>query len=298
LLKTTFCILLFFLFLSIDTGTTKITTQILECSLCDKNFYLYHSNLEHYLIPVTKAEQQQPIAISNDNEYDKNVEHLEPNDLDADLLLPQSQCTEPELLTTSFTFEETKPNALQQVQSDTTFNAQSHSKNYQCLDCDKSFVRLKSYNAHILKHYPENNTNVVQSPTPVAHEDSIKVENVSEIIPLVVQPKVTAELEAGGRDKLPCTLCGLSFSNIGQLKRHSKMHRGKKRKKLVCGICGRELTDKSSMEQHMAIHLDLKNFKCNYCGKMFRQRNNLIRHNRIHTGVGFFYQLQIKSFES
>jgi hypothetical protein len=264
----------------------------LECSLCDKNFYLYHSNLEHYLIPVTKDEQL------DEPEYDNNVEQLKPNDSDADPVLPQSQCTEPELLTTSFTFLETKPNALQEVQSDTNLPkniAQLPSKNYQCLDCDKSFVRLKSYHAHILKHYPENNTNEVQSPTPVAHEDSIKVENISEIISLVIQPKVPAKLESGGRDELvrcePCTLCGLKFSNLGQLKKHRKVHRDEKRKKLVCDICGRELTDKTGMKQHMAIHLDLKNFKCNYCGKMFRQRNN-----RIHTEVSFF-QLQTKHFE-
>jgi hypothetical protein len=282
-----FCIFFcFFQLFSIHIGTTKITTQILECSLCDKNFYLGHSTFEHYLIPVTKDDEQldEPIDISNDDEYENNVEQLEPNDSDADPVLPQIQCTEPELLSNSFTFEETKVDTVQSV---TTFNppmtiAQLPSKNYHCFECDKSFVRLKSYQAHILKHSPESNATVVQSPTPLTHKDSSKEENVGEIM---IQPKVPAKIEAGDCDELLCTLCGLKFSNLGQLKKHSKVHRGEKRKKLVCGICEKELADKSSMEQHMAIHLDLKNFKCDHCGRLFRQRNNLVRHNRIHTGV-------------
>jgi uncharacterized Zn-finger protein len=261
LLKKPFCIFYcFFQFFSIHIGTTKITTQILECSLCDKNFYLGHSTFEHYLIPVTKDDEQldEPIDISNDDEYDNNVEQLETNDSDADPVLPQIQCTEPMTI------------------------AQLPSKNYHCFECDKSFVRLKSYQAHILKHSTESNATVVQSPTPLTHKDSSQVENVGDIM---IQPKVPAKIEAGGCDELLCTLCGLKFSNLGQLKKHSKVHRGEKRKKLVCGICEKELADKSSMEQHMAIHLDLKNFKCDHCGRLFRQRNNLVRHNRIHTGV-------------
>uniref|UniRef100_A0A8D9DLZ1 Zinc finger protein 502 n=1 Tax=Cacopsylla melanoneura TaxID=428564 RepID=A0A8D9DLZ1_9HEMI len=49
-----------------------------------------------------------------------------------------------------------------------------------------------------------------------------------------------------------------------------------------CETCGRAFRQKSTLLQHERIHTDTRPYPCNECGKRFRQQSHLVQHLRIH----------------
>ena len=56
-----------------------------------------------------------------------------------------------------------------------------------------------------------------------------------------------------------------------------------KKKKLDCQICGKIVTH---MKRHMEVHIELKPFRCENCGKSFKSKRELKQHHqKVHTEV-------------
>ena len=51
-----------------------------------------------------------------------------------------------------------------------------------------------------------------------------------------------------------------------------------------CETCGKNFKAKHHLVKHQNIHTGLKSYKCKTCGKCFSQRGNLWTHEKIHTG--------------
>ena len=52
----------------------------------------------------------------------------------------------------------------------------------------------------------------------------------------------------------------------------------------TCPQCGKQYALKQSFRKHMQYHSEEKPFRCDVCGKHFREHQVLINHRRIHTG--------------
>lgn len=56
-------------------------------------------------------------------------------------------------------------------------------------------------------------------------------------------------------------------------------------KPFKCEFCGRNFRQWGDLKYHcISIHSDQKNFQCEYCGKDFARKYSLTVHSRIHTG--------------
>lgn len=56
-------------------------------------------------------------------------------------------------------------------------------------------------------------------------------------------------------------------------------------KNLKCAVCGKAFKYKSKLSRHELTHTKTKNFDCRYCGKKFSLAYNLKVHIRIHLGL-------------
>lgn len=64
---------------------------------------------------------------------------------------------------------------------------------------------------------------------------------------------------------------------------HKRLHSGDKPYK--CEDCGRHFRQWGDLKYHsMSIHSEQRQFQCEYCGKDFARKYSLIVHRRIHTG--------------
>lgn len=65
------------------------------------------------------------------------------------------------------------------------------------------------------------------------------------------------------------------------LKRHVEVTHMKKRQ-ATCTECGRTFATRQNLREHMHLHSVLKAFRCETCGKRFRQGSQLSLHKRKH----------------
>ncbi|XP_026668483.1 zinc finger protein 287-like isoform X5 [Ceratina calcarata] len=82
-----------------------------------------------------------------------------------------------------------------------------------------------------------------------------------------------------------CTICNKSFSQQAALKNHISVHeKNKLEKEYPCDICGKILNHPSSVVYHKeAEHNNGRRFVCNKCGKSFKHKQLLQRHQLVHS---------------
>ncbi|XP_051809026.1 zinc finger protein 391-like isoform X15 [Acanthochromis polyacanthus] len=113
-----------------------------------------------------------------------------------------------------------------------------------------------------------------------------------------------------GRKSLKCDVCGKTFQNKYQMKRHHQIHNSVKPsadnacrkecnlgsdlkvqmtidkgdKRFSCETCGKRFSKNSHVTVHMRTHNSEGPYSCEICGKRFSKNARLTVHRRTHTG--------------
>lgn len=98
------------------------------------------------------------------------------------------------------------------------------------------------------------------------------------------------ETHAQTQVKLDCPQCPKKFRNKITLRAHIReTHRGLEAPH-VCADCGKGFFSMAKYETHMRIHTNELPFECDQCGKRFRLKENMLKHQRLtHSDVKNFY---------
>ena len=77
-----------------------------------------------------------------------------------------------------------------------------------------------------------------------------------------------------------CNVCGRSYKGRGSLSLHMRSHNGVYE---TCETCGHNFRDPGDLRKHIrAVHLKIKNFKCDICGHASSNQSNLNQHLKSH----------------
>lgn len=89
--------------------------------------------------------------------------------------------------------------------------------------------------------------------------------------------------------KQQCSICG---KYVKQLKVHIKMHHSEDDQPSSCETCRKVFKNQSRLKMHIKGAHGGKRYRCDQCGKEFRQKNYLNEHIHAHLGpdAGYLYQ--------
>ncbi|XP_062705632.1 zinc finger protein 761-like isoform X2 [Aedes albopictus] len=92
-------------------------------------------------------------------------------------------------------------------------------------------------------------------------------------------------LKHGGNDedKHTCTVCGKQMTRK-YLMRHKREHESLEQGRFKCSVCGKMFKTRQCLSVHERLHTEEHPYQCKFCPKTFKNLGTFIGHERIHTG--------------
>lgn len=145
---------------------------------------------------------------------------------------------------------------------------------YSCEICGEEFT----FNLALKKHMKSHSSgNVKDKDSETANDNDMQKE-------IIETYKEVAKVQENGGVRFPCTECGLTFSNIHNMRRHmDNIHHGINPEK-ICRICNKRFDNKADVREHIRTVHNIENvFRCTECRATFKYQRNLDTHRLKHT---------------
>ncbi|XP_013105642.2 uncharacterized protein LOC106085775 [Stomoxys calcitrans] len=161
----------------------------------------------------------------------------------------------------------------------------AHIDPFECDICGMDFKRLTDFNNHLRKeHEPKRRrfrndngeeTANGQNLDNVCHICGVKFSNRGNLGHHLIRHEGVRNFE--------CSMCPKKFFTSHSLKVHVRTHT--KECPYICEKCGLSFVNASKLNQHVLRHTDKKNFKCDHCPKAFFTAFERDRHTRWHLNI-------------
>jgi len=141
---------------------------------------------------------------------------------------------------------------------------------YKCKECGKEFTDLRNLNAHMYKSNSKYPNLLCDLCDFNASTKCLLKKHVKE-----------KHLESG----IQCHICAKLFKSKSYFNVHLRdVHKVIDSKTFQCGLCGVMCNRQSNLAKHMKDQHtgQVEPLKCQFCGKMFRTKRDLVVHGKIH----------------
>ncbi|KAG8042552.1 hypothetical protein G9C98_005186, partial [Cotesia typhae] len=153
-------------------------------------------------------------------------------------------------------------------------NELKDAKEYMCDNCEEIFTNLDTLEAHIKKFHNKDNPFVCEvCEETFASEENLKVHVSSQHF---TNPKKTNKA-------CVCDICGKVLNHPSSVVYHKEAEHNNGRK-FVCNKCGKNFKHKQLLQRHQLTHSQARPFVCKLCDASFKTKANLINHQSTHTG--------------
>ena len=177
----------------------------------------------------------------------------------------------------------------------------THNSNPQtCNTCEKQFVNLTGLRSHIYHAHTEREGYTCEScgakfsakhtlklHVEREHNTSVEVHPCSKCNKTFnSQIFLKRHMESHKEKTFMCNCCDYKCRRLGNLKRHIEDVHSTERN-FHCTYCDYSAKNIIYLKKHIKIvHTEahIRNYKCKYCGKTFKQSSKLVVHEKIHTG--------------
>ncbi|XP_063631073.1 zinc finger protein 888-like [Cydia splendana] len=147
---------------------------------------------------------------------------------------------------------------------------------YECVDCNKIFSHLATYQAHLKYSRAHASDQVFKFPCPMCNKGYPTKEAMQDHF----------NYQHLGKTAHKCPVCDKPIASRANVEKHMMRVHGEKKEKPrnhVCQICRKAFTDKKALNQHEVIHSGARPLTCDLCQQSFKQKASLYTHRkRVH----------------
>ncbi|CAB3241006.1 unnamed protein product [Arctia plantaginis] len=149
-------------------------------------------------------------------------------------------------------------------------------KRIECVDCNKIFSHLATYQAHLKYSRAHASDQVFKFPCPMCNKGYPTKEAMQDHF----------NYQHLGKTSHKCPVCDKPIASRANVEKHMMRVHGEKKEKPrnhVCQVCGKGFTDRKALTQHEVIHSGERPLACDICAQTFKQKASLYTHKkRVH----------------
>lgn len=95
------------------------------------------------------------------------------------------------------------------------------------------------------------------------------------------QGRIQGRTKKESRQVFDCNFCTKEFVTVSDWRQHERVHHTHLRE-FICDICSKVYREKNKIEEHLNAHTGNRPFKCATCKRGFYAKGDLSKHMKIH----------------